>query len=251
MGECDYDGNLGCFCKKTSAWSFDFELRGRNGDELVTITDGEDKQTATLSTDFKKFSVHNKDIVITFQNDIGQRDVFFKSSHYTHIRSDARFSGWNCGTPHENVRCQHVRDGKFLWSGDYQITFGIQKKPRWTHIESRGCTNGKWFKIGTARSLNEAKQLMLNHQDCQKERSALFYSPHYSYDASWSVRCALAEHHADCTEKNRNWQEHVLTYQSRRSLEEDEDEASFPNLDEFFITGQAPEGRLLQMLYGL
>jgi hypothetical protein len=112
-------------CKESQ--SFDFELRGRNGDELVIITDGEDKQTAILSTDYKAFSVHNKNIVITFKNDIGQRDVFFKSSVHTDIRSDGRFSGWNCGKSNENVRCQRVRDGKFLWSGDYQITFDDNK----------------------------------------------------------------------------------------------------------------------------
>merc|ERR1712020_384424 len=101
----------------------------------------------------------------------------------------------------------------FYGAETIKLRLVYKKKPRWTHIESRGCTNGKWVKIGTARSLNEAKQLMLNHQDCQKERSALFYSPHYSYDASWSVRCVLAEHSATCTENNRNWQAYVLTYQ--------------------------------------
>merc|ERR1712025_280740 len=39
----------------------------------------------------------------------------------------------------------------------------------------------------------------------------LFYSD-YSYDASWSVRCALAEHHDDCVENNPNWQEYILSY---------------------------------------
>merc|ERR1712025_450179 len=39
----------------------------------------------------------------------------------------------------------------------------------------------------------------------------LFYSD-YSYDASWSVRCALAEHHDDCVENNPNWQEYILSF---------------------------------------
>jgi hypothetical protein len=110
---------------------FDFELRGRIGDELVIITDGEDKQTITLSPHFKAFSATNENIVITFKNgDNGRQYVFFKSTVHTNIRHDGRSSGWRCGTSYENVRCEIVRDGSFRYSGDYQITFDRTESDR-------------------------------------------------------------------------------------------------------------------------
>jgi hypothetical protein len=84
-------GSGNCFYSLQAAQSFDFELRGHVGDELVIITDGEDTHTATLSTDYKAFSAINENIVITFKNDIGPRDVYFKSSVHTNIRSDGLF----------------------------------------------------------------------------------------------------------------------------------------------------------------
>jgi hypothetical protein len=76
-----------------TAQVFDFELRGRIGDEVVIITRGEDKHTETLSTDYKAFSATNENIVITFKNDVGppEQDVYFKSSVHTNIRSDGLF----------------------------------------------------------------------------------------------------------------------------------------------------------------
>jgi hypothetical protein len=81
-----------CFTKE-GAQVFDFELRGRIGDEVVIITRGEDKHTETLSTDYKAFSATNENIVITFKNDVGppEQDVYFNSSVHTNIRSDGLF----------------------------------------------------------------------------------------------------------------------------------------------------------------
>lgn len=98
--------------------------------------------------------------------------------------------------------------------GNYDVfryTCSSNRVANFRHVGFGGCTGGNWFKIGTARNLEEAKQLMLNHNQCKNEGSMLFYSG-YSYSVSWSVRCALAGHHEQCTERNRNWQEYILTY---------------------------------------
>jgi len=87
------------------------------------------------------------------------------------------------------------------------------KKPVWRAVGHGGCTGGNWFKIGTARSLDEAKTLMLKHPKCSLDNSMLFYAD-YSYHPSWSVRCALAAHHGDCRENNKNWKEYILSYQT-------------------------------------
>jgi len=85
----------------------------------------------------------------------------------------------------------------------------ILRRVRWSHVGYGGCTGGNWRKIGTAGSLDEAKALMLADDQCNADGSMLFYSA-YSYDSSWSVRCATAEHHEDCTENNSNWQEYIV-----------------------------------------
>jgi len=98
--------------------------------------------------------------------------------------------------------------------GTYDVfrkTCSSNRVATWRHVGFGGCTSGNWFKIGTANNLEEAKQLMLNHNQCKNEGSMLFYSG-YSYSVSWSVRCALAGHHEHCTERNPNWQEYILTY---------------------------------------
>jgi hypothetical protein len=89
------------------------------------------------------------------------------------------------------------------------VTFYSQTGVRWSHVGYGGCTGGNWRKIGTAGSLDEAKALMLADDQCNADGSMLFYSA-YSYDSSWSVRCATAEHHEDCTENNSNWQEYIV-----------------------------------------
>lgn len=85
----------------------------------------------------------------------------------------------------------------------------ILRPVRWDSVGHGGCTGGNWFKIGTAQSLDQAKELMLAHPECSKSDSMLFYSD-YSYDGSWAVRCALSDHHRDCTENNTNWKEYIL-----------------------------------------
>jgi len=82
---------------------------------------------------------------------------------------------------------------------------------KWNDVGHGGCTGGTWMKIGTATSLDEAKQLMLNHPVCSKDGSMLFYSSAYSHDQTWGVRCTKPENVAECPENNKLWQEYILT----------------------------------------
>lgn len=82
---------------------------------------------------------------------------------------------------------------------------------KWTDVGHGGCTGGTWMHIGTANSLDQAKQLMLNHHECSKDGSMLFYSSSYSHDQSWGVRCTKPEHVAECPENNHLWREYILT----------------------------------------
>jgi len=73
-----------------------------------------------------------------------------------------------------------------------------------------GC--GDSIKIGTADTLEEAKELMLSHDECSQEGSLLYYSS-YSYHHTWGVRCAAPEIQVECEgEDNENWQEYLLSF---------------------------------------
>merc|ERR1711953_84404 len=76
-----------------------------------------------LSTNWKRFSASNANIVIEFTNDKGSNDVFFRAKTAADIRHGAKFPGWKCGTSSENNRCELVRNGGFYWGGSYQIEF--------------------------------------------------------------------------------------------------------------------------------
>merc|ERR1711953_1288010 len=107
---------------------FHFDLRGDEGNEIVTITDGGETRTYHLSTSWKAFSASNANIVIRFTNDMGSNDVFIRSKTPADIRSDELFGGWKCGwkvngESIENHRCELVRQGGFYWKADYQIEF--------------------------------------------------------------------------------------------------------------------------------
>lgn len=80
----------------------------------------------------------------------------------------------------------------------------------WTDVGHGGCTGGTWIYLGTATSLQQAKQLMLNHHECSKDGSMLFYSVSI-YDQPRAVRCTTREHVAMCPQKNALWQEYILT----------------------------------------
>jgi len=102
---------------------FHFELRGDEGNEMVTITDGESRSSRKLSTSWKRFSASNANIVIEFTNDKGSNDVFFRAKTPSNAAHIANFPGWKCGTSSENNRCELVRNGGFYWGGSYQIEF--------------------------------------------------------------------------------------------------------------------------------
>lgn len=108
-----------------------------------------------------------------------------------------------------SVRCATADNHEACTENNSNWQEYILRRVRWSHVGYGGCTGGNWRKIGTAGSLDEAKALMLADDQCNADGSMLFYSA-YSYDSSWSVRCATAEHHEDCTENNSNWQEYIV-----------------------------------------
>jgi len=120
---------------------FHFDLRGDEGNEIVTITDGEETRTTQLSTSWKTFSASNANIVIRFTNDMGSNDVSFQSRNPADVRSDELFAGWKCGTSSENHRCELVRNGGFYWKADYQIEF---KRSTDNLVEENAPGVGEW-----------------------------------------------------------------------------------------------------------
>jgi len=104
---------------------FHFQLRGKKGDELVTITDNRGTRTERLSTSWKRFSASNADIVIRPTNDNASRDVFLRTNTPSHIRSDDLFNRLKCGvTLSTSDRiCDAVRRGQFRWQVNYQVRF--------------------------------------------------------------------------------------------------------------------------------
>ena len=77
----------------------------------------------------------------------------------------------------------------------------------WEHVGHGGCTGGNWKYMGLVNSLEEAKERMLDDEECSQDQSMLFYSP---FSFIWGSYCATAEHHDDCTENNENWQEYIF-----------------------------------------
>jgi len=132
--------------------------------------------------------------------------LFYSSYSY-----DASWSV-RCALPEHAEDCTPTEvSPDSLWN-TYVLTYNAVTL---THVRKSGCESGDWKKIGTATSLEEAKKLMFDDEECSQEGSMLFYSS-YSYDASWSVRCALPEHAEDCTPTEVSpdslWNTYVLTY---------------------------------------
>jgi len=110
--------------------TYNFQLRGESGAEIVKITDRLGTRMRAVSTSWKTFSASGANIVIRFTNDLGpHHDVFFRSNTPTEIRSDKHFAAWNCGTSSEPEQCEMVRNGGFYWKADYQIEF--KKAAHW------------------------------------------------------------------------------------------------------------------------
>lgn len=124
--------------------TFNFQLRGDHGNEIVTITDRLGTRTRAVSTSWQTFSASSANIVIRFTNDLGPNNVYFHSNTPADIRSDAKFAQWNCDTS-EYEACDRVRNGDFMWSADYQIEFknaAYWKTCRWqsTQDDQSGLT---------------------------------------------------------------------------------------------------------------
>ena len=107
---------------------FTFDLRGRDGGEIVVIKDGNSEKTVTLTTQEQVLSAHNNQITIECTSTCGAGDAFFQSNFKTKITS-TYFGGWNCSTSNEHYRCDRVRDGVFAWKDTYTVNFygNVQK----------------------------------------------------------------------------------------------------------------------------
>lgn len=107
------------------AESYDFQLKGVSGNEVVNIIDNGQTQTVTLTTSWVTYTASQHFITVEFTNDGDGNDVYFQSGIAHSIRSDSRWPGWYCdlkiGT--EDSRCNSVRGGTFAWETSYQITF--------------------------------------------------------------------------------------------------------------------------------
>lgn len=104
-----------------------FRLRGRSGQEQVTITVGSVVETHTLTRSFQTFSYPFPSTglyYVNFNNDDSANDVTFSASASAlkSIEFPSSWSTWKCGAADEDVRCNSVRTGKFAWSGQYTMT---------------------------------------------------------------------------------------------------------------------------------
>jgi len=102
-----------------------FEIRGKDGSEIVQITDDNGWVfDVPISTTYTEWTAPSNKININFLNDHGSvRDVYFQSDRNVQITFPSLWAPWNCGSATENSRCGVVRSGRFLWSGMYVVTF--------------------------------------------------------------------------------------------------------------------------------
>eukprot|EP00928_Gymnodinium_smaydae_P024266 TRINITY_DN19684_c0_g2_i1.p1 TRINITY_DN19684_c0_g2~~TRINITY_DN19684_c0_g2_i1.p1 ORF type:complete len:358 (-),score=36.07 TRINITY_DN19684_c0_g2_i1:213-1286(-) len=104
----------------------DFFLKGRSGEEVVTIRVDGNATTYKLTTEFELVLTLWPEIgsfTLTFHNDNKNNDVFFETwkPEAMHIEPEHNIQ-WGCGTSHENERCGTARAGKLYWWGTYTIT---------------------------------------------------------------------------------------------------------------------------------
>jgi len=90
------------------------------------------------------------------------------------------------------------------------ITTATNEAPRasWKYLGYGDCDNSsKIAKVGTARSLDDAKQKMLSESICNFDGAILMYS-RYSYSRSWGFYCCRANARRG---SNRNWSLYQLS----------------------------------------
>ena len=106
---------------------FRYWLRGRNGDETVTISDGNYATSMRLNEKPQHFCTSHHNISIEFTNDMGSgSDVVFGSDHQTSITAPYYFAAWQCSLnvkEDKDSRCERIRNGDFAWGGTYIVIF--------------------------------------------------------------------------------------------------------------------------------
>ena len=118
------------------------------GDEEVTIVEGDIVKRPALNQTDQLFEAKKSEILILFTNDNGPRDVFLRSKVPRTIKS-SHFMDWKCGLSTEEPGCDDVRNGMFLQSATYTITFkgnsflfsyfnsndSLQRKPKYIYFQ--------------------------------------------------------------------------------------------------------------------
>ena len=106
-----------------------FELKGREGDEEVNIVNNIDDKpldTVKLTKNWQKFSyVAVRAVRINYiVDERGENpgDVFFRETGKFEITYKGSWDKWSCGKPNENEQCSKVRDGRFIWGGNYLVS---------------------------------------------------------------------------------------------------------------------------------
>jgi len=110
-----------------------FTLKGKSGNEIVEVNGSryELKQNVALP-----IGTNHKNNVVNFVNYKSKYGVLFKYHH--NLGTDGRpvqitpgitpahstkWNEWNCGKNNEHNNCQKVRNGEFLWGGEYVVVF--------------------------------------------------------------------------------------------------------------------------------
>jgi len=107
---------------------FKYRLRGRSGSEQVIIPAKPGfVQTVTLSKEWTEFRSPSKTFTIFFRDGENQ-DVEFGADFGSQITSSF-WEEWECGTRHENKRCERVRRGQLNYLSTYTIT--LNEKCDW------------------------------------------------------------------------------------------------------------------------
>jgi len=167
-----------------------FRMKGKSGEEQITVTVDEDVTAHTLTTSFELFHIHWPNTgayYVTFANDAPGRDVYFEAvdpviSSLEHMTNWQR---WECGSGKENARCNSVRSGTFAWNGRYKIT----PQAATMEVECTDCDECAWNGSdsqgqkslgGGGHSVNDCMRACLSAPSCRyAARSSSGYCHHF------------------------------------------------------------------------
>jgi len=92
------------------------------------------------------------------------------------------------------------------------ISYAQTVDVQYLYMGKGSCSNQKWTNMGTAKTLEEAKIMMLSHELCSSNGSVLFYS-RFSFSNDWGVKCMTSREMQHCTTNNPKddiWERYIL-----------------------------------------